>query len=73
MAMARVETAKQDLGGVRKPMYARGYGPILHCNEKQQEKTLFWEFPWLNSEKPKDIVPLIHISSSRKKLNVKRP
>jgi hypothetical protein len=34
-------------------------------------KTPFWEAPWFNGEKPKDIAPLIFLSSKRKSWNVK--
>jgi hypothetical protein len=34
-------------------------------------KTPFWDVPWLDGENPKEIAPLIYMSSKRKSWNVK--
>jgi hypothetical protein len=33
-------------------------------------ETLFWDAPWLDGEKPKEIAPLIYMSSKRKNWNM---
>ena len=33
-------------------------------------KTLFWDAPWVQESKPKDITPLIYEASTRKKWKV---
>jgi hypothetical protein len=36
------------------------------------ERTSFWETPWLNGNKPKDIAPLIFLASRTKRWNIKK-
>jgi hypothetical protein len=56
-----VEKAFKNLGRFRQTMYECGYKPLLRRHKDYGEKwkkTLFWESPWLNGSKPKDIAPI---------------
>jgi hypothetical protein len=71
-----VERAKKNMDVVGKPSHANGYDmnlfyAAIKITVGNGAKTPFWEAPWLNELKTKDIAILIFMSSRRKEWNVK--